>query len=127
MTSYTKQQTFEFVATSLLKQNAKSTENNEAKTCMYRSLDGSKCAAGFCIPDDAYDQEMEWKVVSNLVEGGEHPDITHKSFFGHDTPLLEQLQKVHDNQPVPEWRNWLIEVGRAQDLDASFLRDNCSD
>ena len=82
----------------LLKQMQKSL-TEDGFTCMYRSFDGLKCAAGCFIADDEYDEQMEdksWGQVSNRFYG-KFVDI-----FSHEN-LISQLQLIHDRHPTEEW------------------------
>lgn len=86
------QETYDFVCTKLLEQGRPS--KNRSGACLYRSEDGAKCAAGWCIPDEKYDPEMDLMDETGVAKivrrfGG---DV----FDGHDLGLLSWLQNAHD-------------------------------
>lgn len=86
--SFTKQETFDIVARGLLTQAARSTNANG--DCKYRGSNGTKCAAGFLIPDEQYRHSLEGETV---VGGPAQPVIESQ---GHDLPLVGALQELHD-------------------------------
>lgn len=63
------------------------------QSCLYRGLDGAKCAVGLFIPDDIYDSKMEGRSFSDILNG--KPELIKKM------PLTEfgmhDLQGVHDD------------------------------
>jgi hypothetical protein len=110
----TAQEIFDHVAKSLLRQNEKSIiSENGGITCMYRSPDGLKCAAGHIIPDEAYESSMECHTVEKL------------EFFQHNykehMPLLRALQVTHDNYDPEDWKQYLLFLARCYDLDTHTL------
>lgn len=127
MTTFTRQETFEFVATSLLEQDAKSLTPNSCPDandiCAYRGTEGRKCAAGFCIPNKSYVQEIEGFGIRSVckITYDYDKNFVYRDFFGHDIELMEELQRVHDDYEVDTWRSTLTGVGENFDLDTSFL------
>lgn len=110
----TAQEIFDHVAKSLLKQNKESiVSENGCITCMYRSDDGLKCAAGHIIPDEAYYPKME----CNTVEKLEFFQTNYKEHI----PLLRALQATHDNYEPEDWKQYLLFIARCYDLDTSAL------
>lgn len=63
----TTQQAFNVIVTALRKQNAKSVLDTTSPlhegNCQYRGKDGTKCAAGWLIPDEIYVKEMEGLLI----------------------------------------------------------------
>lgn len=107
------QTAFDRVATHLLAQNEKATDNKSGH-CVYRAPDGRKCAIGALIPDDKYTSEMEGKM----------PEQLHNTWglFGNEVniELLDDLQDCHDNFQVSEWRDTLYNLASVYDLTANF-------
>ena len=64
--------------------------------CLYRGPNGLKCAVGFLIPDEKYNESIEHMSPWNLVVEGivELSDI-HIIF-------LREMQSIHDNACDPE-------------------------
>jgi hypothetical protein len=121
----TEQEVFDQVANHLLTQMKKSGEyrnyydSSEYVTydyvnCLYRSSDGLKCAAGCLIADDEYKPEFEQKSWRSLRE--EFPQmITMKHM-----DLIRQLQNIHDNLVIDDWKAALIEFSTANNLEWNF-------
>ncbi len=90
MTNYTPilplQETFDFVVGNIRKQGKPSRKGD---TCLYRSPDGCRCSAGWCIPDEKYRPEMEGHNVFALSNQW-------RCFQGYDITLLVELQRAHD-------------------------------
>jgi hypothetical protein len=68
--------------------------------CVYRGPEGSKCAIGWLIPDDAYDPNMDAYNANGVT------DVTNKYFRKNEDELcafdlriqfLSELQVLHDN------------------------------
>lgn len=67
----------------------------EGNGCLYRGPNGTKCAFGFHIPDDVYDERMEGNPASLLLD--KYPELSEfKPFEG----LIEELQGVHDDRSI---------------------------
>lgn len=125
---------FNYVAESLLRQNDKSMNNEEdcqyrgflysqvekAMTkaitenddfdhdafldILYSQNAMAKCAIGYLISDENYDQDIEGKgldedIVEIVRQSNPDWNITEKS-----GELLMRLQKTHDSLPVERWR-----------------------
>lgn len=81
---------FNKVAKHLLEQGAPA-KNGE--TCVYRALDGKRCAVGCLISDKYYDPCMEGNSVDTMmVRSFDLP-----SYFEEHLSLLSHLQDVHDD------------------------------
>lgn len=112
LNSASAQEVFEYVATSLLKQRAKS--EDKQGYCLYR-CDGLRCAAGFLISDDEYlEDTMEKREWSTLVNKGVVPE-KHAGMIG-------DLQAIHDSYAPANWKIKIKELGEIQELRTTFLR-----
>lgn len=117
----TRQETFDRVAKHLLTQNYKCEEiaDDSSSACLYRDGKGGMCAAGCLIPDDKYDPKMEYEAVvqfdgdDNSLLGMAAKVILEE---GHDIALVGQLQSIHDNQSVADWRYHLRELANKEGL-----------
>lgn len=123
----TAQEVFDFIATHLLKQNAKSKQlfssfNEEKPICQYRTETGNKkkvlkCAAGILIPRRDYDSCYEGLGWSNWLDANS-PLIKGERY--HDN-LITQLQYIHDNVRVHEWREELRNLAVYHDLSRNAI------
>lgn len=89
----TPQEIFDTVARALIEQGRPSILINNSKgiDCVYRGLDGLKCAAGHLMPNRAYRKGMENTSVDDIA--------FFEKRFGVDTEemnLLKALQNAHD-------------------------------
>ena len=113
----TKQEVFEHVVTALLKQNKRSMGVNEegTGTCLYRSSDGSKCAAGHCIGDDEYNPRFEGNTWGCLIAQSE-VTVTHGN-------LISRLQRFHDEKEPFKWWGLFKDFGDdpRQSLSTEFM------
>lgn len=57
--------------------------------CRYRGPNGLKCAAGHCISDEDYHEDMEWKLISLVLDGLGIDD--------EKVRFIQDLQSAHDN------------------------------
>ena len=103
---------FDMVAEHLLKQNEKSQVSTEGN-CWYRGPRGLKCAAGFLIPDDKYNSDMEQMSWLSLAEDNIVP------FTNGD--LITSLQIIHDIHDPKDWLNQLYELAAKLNLNTSVL------
>jgi len=134
----TPQEIFDFVARALLAQGRPSgkIEVNSAGggvpffTCLYRSPDGCKCAAGHLIPDELYVPEMEGKAIYTLMLGLTGLEPLQIEDIKNNLILVECLQRAHDGPALyygstsawlPRWRERMHEVARDFSLDATVL------
>ncbi len=99
---------------------------NDGGDCLYRGPDGTRCAVGALIPDDVYEERIEFKDVYGIREWL----IEKKLFRFSDVGLLKELQDVHDCWPLgsalapPEsLATQLRDVAEDHDLDDSILTD----
>lgn len=96
-------------------QNAKAKDNNNYM-CNYYSDNGMRCAVGCLIAPDEYDIGMEGTSVSSLI------DNYAASPVDEDTVILcKQLQRIHDDADVIEWRTHLERLASNFKLDTAVL------
>ena len=113
------QDVFNHIVNHLLVQKEKSV--NSGGDCMYRGLNGLKCAAGCIIADDEYGPEMEYKTWYNLMDEGTF-------YIGNDefvlttehSDLIHDLQTVHDRHEPDEWEELLRSVGNSHGLEWQY-------
>mgnify|MGYP000040963208 CR=1 FL=1 len=98
------QQIFDKTASHLLKQGIQSTFEDTDR-CAYRGQDGSMCAVGCLINDDAYNWYLEGtsvddckKVQKALRNSGIEFDTD-----GQVMRLLIMLQGIHDTKEESDW------------------------
>lgn len=117
----TLQEVFDRVSKHLLKQKVKSVIKGQIKdTCLYRSPDGLKCAAGILIPDEEYTKEMDvhgdWLILveNELVENK----------FADEIAVLQEIHDYgvsgEDNTCYDDWKNKLTEFAQNNDLICNF-------
>jgi len=105
----TPMEVFQFIEHHLLTQNAKSM-GYESGICYYHGDYDLKCAAGCLISDDEYSPRFEGNNWNTLVQKMLVPAAHNE--------LIRELQYIHDNAPVKNWRHHLdllrkdIEEGR---------------
>jgi hypothetical protein len=120
----TAQELFNEVVTHLRKQNKQSLSVNGS--CMYRGVDGLKCAIGYLIPDECYHDDMEGAFF------GELPRYNHeaRSFcpqvqpfptallqeFKDNEELLLELIHIHDDHTPLEWEERFEKLAEMLDL-----------
>ena len=106
-----KQQVFDVVARHLLTQNARCSSHGE---CLYR-YDGMKCAIGRLIPDELYDPVVEGAgVIYGSIAKKDNSEKLWAMLPVRRTEtmsvLLNELQKVHDDNDPEDWRQLLSDV-----------------
>lgn len=115
----TQQEIFDYVAEKLHAQNLLSAhyrdDFSDMTQCLYRGPDGTKCAAGWLIPDEAYDPDMD-----NTANATSINDIA--EWFAdrvpeevkNNLPFVLSLQSAHDTALV--WDKH-FRVGLKKNLD----------
>lgn len=103
----TEQEVFDQVVIHLFTQKTKSVDGNN-ETCVYRTPDGKKCAAGCLISDEEYDSDIEGEAWTKLVEKGFAPNAHVK--------LISALQRVHDHFTPHEWYQALHIIATMRDF-----------
>lgn len=92
----------------LKKQGFEQSLNEDGETCMYRGIDGRRCAAGWIIPDSKYHKGMEFHVVAALDTS---------LFGGADEGFVEELQSAHDISDCPsDMRKRLVSLADRRGL-----------
>jgi hypothetical protein len=109
----TKQETFDKVATHLLTQGRKAMDQTG---CVYLAADCSMCAAGCLIPKRRYRKGLE----GTACQPDNAPGRLIAS-LGHDLPLVQELQEIHDHAPVYAWPVKLKELAANHGLSNSVL------
>ena len=108
-----KQEIFSKIVTHLLRQNAKSMDEEEH--CMYRGSNGTMCAVGCLIPDELYNEGMEGQLVGGLLaENLKLQSLLNLDAVGEN--LLIRCQAVHDNYAPKDWKKLLKEIAEEFDL-----------
>ena len=102
------QETFNTVATHLLKQDERCKPNGSKTGCAYRNERGLKCAVGILIPDDEYNPSIEGEYVK---------DLKLKCLEGISLPLLIELQTIHDGSTTKYWYQDLCTVANQFSLE----------
>lgn len=119
-----RQHWFDHAVQNLLLQGKQSVDGSNG--CAYRSGDGSKCAIGWLIPDEAYCEGFEgmsaidlvhnyWDRVSDLESI--RCFITLDGDRAMHVPILQELQEAHDqfghSTKSENWLNTFITKARA--------------
>lgn len=117
---FSKQETFDTVATFLLKQGGPAYDTYK-KCCQFKTFDNKKCAAGCLIPDNKYYEELEnYPIVS--CEG-----LTKKLLkeLEYDPIFVRGLQIIHDRN-FESWKNWkpdMIDFAKNHNLSTEVFND----
>ena len=98
----TEQTAFTIVKNHLLTQMTKSIEGNQ---CLYRGPNGTKCAIGALITDEEYKKIEDARCKDLKVY--EVEDLQIVSLQGLTIDFLEELQIIHDQYEVQDWKNQL--------------------
>ena len=105
------QQIFDKTASHLLKQGIQSTLDDD-DTCAYRGHDGSMCAVGCLINNDAYSWNLEGKSVDDCkrVQTALRNSGIEFDADGQVMRLLTMLQTIHDTKEEGDWASSLGEL-----------------
>ncbi len=72
---------------------------DNGNTCLYRTKDGNRCFVGELILDEKYSPHIEneeiGKDVIEMIPGATNSDLN----------FLRDLQSIHDNYLVEEWKD----------------------
>jgi hypothetical protein len=124
----TKQEIFDTVVTHLFTQGKAAQDEDE--TCFYRAPDGCKCAVGALIPDELYDETMEYNTWIHFseAEDRDRPDMKKVFEFlgGEETyELISDLQRTHDRSDnwasSEKLRNVLLKVAAKNQVSSAVL------
>lgn len=96
LSAVSEQELFGFVSYHLLTQNQKA---EDKESCLYRTEEGLKCAAGCLIPDDWYSSEFEGNTWQALIDDGKMPP--------HHSIIIRKLQRIHDDYEPEKWKSEL--------------------
>jgi len=94
------------------KLGVKSSEEDEddGNNCLYRSADGNRCFVGELIPDEKYYERIEEKPIGkdviDIIPGATNADLN----------FLRDLQSIHDNYTVEEWKDELSSLADKYNL-----------
>lgn len=113
----TNQDAYNIVAKHLLTQLAQSIY--PSGNCVYRGKGGKKCAIGCLIPDELYDVSIE----GSTVDREKVQDIMDQIIVDPDFMLLTDLQYIHDQVPVSEWKERLSKTAAEYGIDDIILRE----
>lgn len=115
MKKYTRQQLFDKVAGHLLKQGKRS-ETADGNLCKYRN-GNFRCAVGCLIPDELYCPQIDFDsrvdgtagaAMTTIPEDDSdallHQILWEAGVAADGLKLLLDLQQVHDNSEVEQWR-----------------------
>ena len=105
------QQIFDKTASHLLKQGIQSTLADDNDSCAYRGQDGSMCAVGCLINNDAYRWNLEGKPVTcKKVQKALRNSGIEFDADGQVMHLLTMLQMIHDTKEEGDWASSLGEL-----------------
>ena len=95
----TNQEIFNTIYLGLESQGFKRSRDEMRGYCMFRGDNGMKCAAGWLIPDEEYDEDFENQgmVVQNDWFINHFGDA-----YGDTIWLIRDLQKIHDGSKTPD-------------------------
>jgi hypothetical protein len=124
------QEMFEIAVVNLLCQGERSTECGD---CLYRGPNGLKCAIGFLIPDEKYNETLECTPAGDIlcmipeVFGFRQDfDVTE---FNRVSVFLDNMQSIHDNTCLFETGQWpisLIKLGQRFGLETDWIDKLCA-
>lgn len=121
------QDIFNFVATHLMAQGAKSMYP-DGLLCGYRGMNNRKCAAGCLIEDKHYSRRFEGKGVSTPMVWGAIEESIGRKIDRSDIPageepksfselsLIRDLQKIHDGVYLGGWKTALVRLAASYSL-----------
>ena len=128
----TPQEIYDTVAKHLFTQGRRSGDDRPQRggfQCRYRGAEGTKCAVGAVMPDEAYDPDMEGHSIVGLFD----PDATAEGGFKLPTwmkenlKLLVSLQDAHDYSwywhSTQLMKDRLLQVALDYKLSAAVLGD----
>jgi len=122
------QEIFETAVTNLLRQNAKCGEPNGV--CYYKRGDKHCGVGGTLLWNKILELYPDFEDLrSNFLAVHEEAlepilllseiDIDDRTIMG----MLADMQTVHDDNPVDDWRQMLVELGVKYDLNTDFIRE----
>jgi hypothetical protein len=73
-------------------------------TCLYRGLNGARCAAGVLIPDKMYSSRMEGSTIGILIHSHNFPEL--EILISPLKDLVIEMQALHDGASKDTERTW---------------------
>lgn len=113
----TKQEVFDQVAAHLLRQKMMSI--NRFGGCAYRGVFGLKCSMGCLMSDEEYHPDFEGLTWAEL--SAKFP-IRVPELTAEMNRFLAGLQRIHDIDPVSQWKEKLIRYAKRWELDTSQVK-----
>lgn len=116
----TPQSVFDSIVAHLRAQGCKSLDADG--NCMYRGLNGTKCAAGILIPDEAYFPWMEGKGFQPIVADyaydhrttADERIIVRNALRMYDrteySNIVYEMQTLHDKTEVESWEEGFASI-----------------
>lgn len=114
----TRQEIFDISATHLLSQGVKSVTVNYGRAttaCLYRGPGELQCAIGVLIPDTLYQPGMEEQTIQSMFVLFPR-EMASSGLNVEDEDLLRDLQIIHDECLVAEWKVLLKDLAERYDL-----------
>ncbi|WP_157140646.1 hypothetical protein [Paraburkholderia graminis] len=112
---------FDVIGWHLLRQGTRATAFDGVK-CLYRAMDGKRCAIGWIIPDEVYERSLEFlgvrDLAARLIES-EHAAFA-RVLYRH-MPLLRDLQEMHDARHPFEWPFALRVIAQRHQLNVKVV------
>lgn len=112
------QETFDTIVNHLRKQNKRAIvldKFGEEAGCQYRTPEGLMCAAGCLIKDEDYTKDLEGYSIKDKSEKL-YPVGRLLRDYGHDVPLVYELQTIHDRSIPSNWEDRFKEVAEKFNL-----------
>lgn len=109
------QEVFDWISYNLLRQNAHSMVAGLGLGCAYRGYNNTKCAVGWLMSDDEYSPDFEGHGWSRLV-------ASYKLSRKH-LNIINELQYVHDDCRITEWKLKLIDVACRYKLNYNIIQE----
>ena len=87
---------------------------DETGNCVYRGLDGMKCAVGAIIPDTEYRWEFDNSIESSQIENiiDQIPSLRDV-----DLDILMEMQYIHDSLPNDRWEANFESIAKSHGLE----------
>jgi len=120
---------FRRCAAHLYKQNERA-ETALGDGCKYRMDDCElACPIGACIPDSAYDSDMDEgsntcasEVMANFQESLGLHELADETFYALRL-FANEIQEIHDHSKILDWRGELTELADKHEIDPAILNE----
>lgn len=127
---FNKQKIFTKVKNHLLKQNEKSSKENDNNNCQYKIAKNGKilkCAIGCLISDKFYSSKMEDRgiygllqlpndIKSNILRKSLKQSLKVENLSNENLYFLWDLQQIHDDYRVSQWSIMLQNFAKKHEL-----------